>query len=120
MHPLFDNMTFDEIVQFTIDKYSMENGRDKLHTIYEKVMTNNKLSGLISTSRYRKLAPSSNDVLACLASTSYFMLRSNWTHVCAAILFFKRWNEEVNQSLLLLNDTELKLRAISCYTTYKL
>ena len=53
MHPLFDNMTFDEIVQFTIDKYSMENGRDKLHTIYEKVMTNNKLSGLISTSRYR-------------------------------------------------------------------
>ncbi len=113
-------MTFDQIVEFTINDYSLQNGRDKLIAVYEKVMTNNKLSGLISTSRLRKVAPSSKEVLACIGSTSYFIFRSNWTHVCAAVLFFMRWDEEVNQALSILDDEQLRQRVIACYETYQL
>ena len=65
MYSVFENMTFEEIVDFTIEKYSNENGRAKLHTLYEKVVTSNKLSGLISTSKYRMVAPTATDVISC-------------------------------------------------------
>lgn len=118
MYPIFNNMSFDEIVEFTIDEYSMNNGRDKLHTIYEKVMTNNKLSGLLSKSRFLKIAPSAKDVMTCICSTAYFMFRSNSTQICAAVLFLKRWNEEVNKELYLLDEEQLKKKAIACYSIY--
>ena len=120
MYNIFENMTFEEIVDFTIEKYSNENGRAKLHALYEKVATSNKLSGLIRQSRDKMIAPTATDIFSGLCTVPYFMFRSNWTQVCAAVLFLKKWDEEVNQSLYLLNPEQLKQRAVSCYATYKL
>jgi hypothetical protein len=120
MYSVFENMTFDEIVEFTIEKYINEEGRAKLHKVYEKVMTSDKLSGLLSTSKYRMIPPTATDVISCLCTMPFFMFRSNWTQVCAAVLFFKKWDEEVNQNLFLLDSEQLKQRAISCYSTYRI
>lgn len=120
MYKVFEEMTFDEIVNYTIEKYRNENGCEKLHTLYVKVTTSDKLSGLISKSKYRMIAPTVTDVLSCICTIPYFAFRSNWTHVCAAVLFFKRWDEEVNQLKFLLNSNQLKQRAVLCYATYKL
>lgn len=113
-------MTFEEIVDFTIEKYSNEKGKDKLHSVYEKTMTSSRLSSLISISKYKMLAPSATDVFSNLNVMPFFLLRSNWTQVCAAILFYKRWNEEVNNALYILNPEQLKQRAISCYNMYEI
>ena len=120
MYSVFENMTFEEIVDFTVEKFSNQNGRAKLHALYEKVMTSNKLSGLISVSKYKTVAPTATDVISCLCTIPYFMFRSNWTQVCAAVLFFKKWDEEVNQSLFILSPEQLKQRVVSCYETYKI
>lgn len=120
MYNIFEDMSFDEIVGFTVEKYINEKGRDKFLKLYQKVMTSNKLSGLISSSRFKAIPPSANDVMYCLNEIRYFIFSSNFTQVCAAVLFLKRWDEEVNQSLFLLTDAQLKQRAISCYATYNI
>ena len=120
MYDIFEDMTFDEIVDFTIEKYINEKGRGSLNKLFKKVMTSNKLSGLLSSSKFQAVAPSATDVMACINEIGYFIFSSNFTQVCAGVLFFKRWDEEVNQSLFLLTPEQLRLRAISCYATYKI
>lgn len=119
MYDSFQRMSFSEIVDFTIDKYAMEKGREKAHKLYTKVMTSNKLSGLIAKSRYMRVAPTSYDIMACIAETPFFLFKSNFANVCAAVMFLHRWNDEVNSTFELKTDDELKDMAIACYARYK-
>lgn len=44
-------MTFDEILEYVISSYIREFRERKFKTILDKIMTSNKISGLISTAK---------------------------------------------------------------------
>lgn len=115
----FESKSALDIVDYTISKYCNDQGEQKFKKVYEKVMTSNKLSGLISTSKYKNAPINSTLVLSAIAETPYFLFKSNWTHVCAAVLFFLRWNEEVNSIQFLLSPLELRHEIIMCFEHYK-
>lgn len=105
--------SYDEIFEFIIDSYIREFGERKFNSILNRVMTSNKISGMISTLKFNALPPGSKDFLYCLNSIPYFMFSSGQSQALAAILGLQRWNEEVNSHQYLLNEEGLKLRAIN-------
>ena len=44
--------TYETIIQMTIDEYIHNYGEAKFHKLIERISTSNKISGLISLSRY--------------------------------------------------------------------
>ena len=97
--------TYETIIQMTIDEYIHNYGEAKFHKLIERISTSNKISGLISLSRYK-------NILYTLSESRFFMFSNNYVLCRAALLTLQRWNEEVNSSYHLLNEKGLKERAI--------
>ena len=107
------SMDYIEILEYFTDSYIKEFGERKFRTILEKIMTSDKISGLISTVKYKGIPPGSKDFLYCLNEIPYFIFSRGQTQAIAALLALERWNEEVNSQQYLLTDEGLKLRAIN-------
>jgi hypothetical protein len=106
-------MNYDDIFQYVITSYIREFGERKFNTVLEKIMTSSKISGLISTAKFKGLPPGSKDFLYCLNEIPYFIFSTGQTQAVAALIGLQRWNEEVNSFQELLSDDDLKLRAIN-------
>ncbi len=107
------HMEYSEILEYVISAYIREFGDSKFKTVLDKVMTSNKISGLISTVKYKEVAPGSKDFLYCLNEIPYFIFSRGQTQALAALIALQRWNEEVNSQQFLLNDEGLRLRAVN-------
>lgn len=107
---------FNSFCNAYCEKYLRELGERKFKTVLDKVMTSNKISGLISTSRYQMWRPKPQTILACLHEIPYFMFARNDTLALAGILTLLRWNEEANQPPVMGSDGQLREMAISILT----
>lgn len=108
-----DHLDYEEIIEHVIDSYTKEFGERKFLKVYKKVMTSNKISGLIGKVKYKGLPPGSKDFLYCLNEIPFFMIASGQTQAVAALIALQRWNEEVNSYEYMLNDDGLRLRAVN-------
>ena len=106
-------MSYDEILEYVISAYIREFGERKFKTVLDKIMTSNKISGLISTAKYKGVPPGSKDYLYCLNEIPYFIFSRGQTQAIAALIALQRWNEEVNSQQYLLSDDGLRLRAVN-------
>jgi len=105
--------SYDEIIEYVLSAYIREFGERKFKTVLDKIMTSNKISGLISKARYSRVAPGSKDFLYCLNEIPYFIFSRGQTQAIAALIALQRWNEEVNSQQYLLLDDGLRLRAVN-------
>jgi len=106
-------MEYSEIFDYIISSYIREFGERKFKTVLDKVMTSNKISGLISTAKYKEVPPGSKDFLYCLNEIPYFIFSRGQTQAVAALIALQRWNEEVNSQQFLLSEEGLKLRVVN-------
>jgi len=105
-------MTYAEIVEYFLSTYVREFGERKFKTIVDKIMTSNKISGLISTAKYKGIPPGSNDILYSLNEIPYFIFSRGQTQALAGLIALQRWNEEVNSQYFLLSDEGISIRAL--------
>ena len=113
------NLEYYEIFEYYISQYVEEFGEKKLKEIFEKIMTSNKISGLISTSKFQQAPPSANDYLYSLNEIPYFLFCRGQTQGAAALLALQRWHLEVNSELFLISDLQLQLIAVKIIETSK-
>lgn len=106
-------MEYNKILEYVVTAYTKEFGERKFKTVLNKIITSNKISGLISTARYKGVVPGSMDFLYCLNEIPYFIFSRGQTQALAALIALERWNEEVNSEQFLLSEEELKLRAVN-------
>ncbi len=107
------SLDYDEILEYFVTAYIREFGERKFKTVLDKIMTSNKISGLISTAKYKGVAPGSKDFLYCLNEIPFFIFSRGQTQAVGALIALQRWNEEVNSQQFLLTDEGLKLRAVN-------
>lgn len=110
---MIENLGYEELIEFYATSYMREFGERKFRTVVEKVMTSNKISGLISTSRFKGVAPNHKDFLYCLNEIPYFIFSRGQTQALGALIALQRWNEEVNSQLRLRYENDLRLIALS-------
>lgn len=110
---IIQTLDYENILDYYISGYIREFGERKFKTVFDKIMTSNKISGLISTARYRRVAPGSKDYLYCINEIPYFIFCKGQTQAAAALIALHRWNEEVNSSQYLLNAEGLRIRAVN-------
>jgi hypothetical protein len=119
---LLENLNYEELLEFYINSYIKEFGERKFQVIFEKIMTSNKISGLISKSRYKRIAPNFKDYIYSLNEIPYFIFARGQTQALAALIALERWNNEVNSEMRLKYDNDLRLIAITiineCKVTY--
>lgn len=100
-----------------VDSYALtyikEFGERKAKAINEKVMTSNKISGLISKSKHERIPISARTYLYTLNSIPYFVFSRGQTQALAALLSLDRWHIEVNKDLKLLGPSQLLFLANS-------
>lgn len=106
-------MSYDEILEYVVSAYIREFGERKFKTVLDKIMTSNKISGLISTAKYKGVAPGSKDFLYSLNEIPYFIFSRGQTQAVAALIALQRWNEEVNSQEYLLSEDGLRIRAVN-------
>lgn len=106
-------MSYDEILEYVISAYIREFGERKFKTVLDKIMTSNKISGLISTAKYKGVPPGSKDILYSLNEIPYFIFSRGQTQALAALIALQRWNDEVNSQQYLLSEEGLRLRAVN-------
>ncbi len=106
-------MSYDEIFEYVLSEYIKKYGERRLKKVFEKVMTSNKISGMISTSNYRMISLGSKDFIYCLNEIPYFMFSSGQTQAVAALIALHRWNQEVNSHQHLISNDGLQLRAVN-------
>jgi len=106
-------MEYNEILEHVITAYTREFGERKFNTVLDKIMTSNKISGLISTAKYKGVPPGSKDFLYSLNEIPYFIFSRGQTQALAALIALQRWNEEVNSQQFLLTEEGLRLRAVN-------
>jgi hypothetical protein len=106
-------MDYKEILDYVISDYIREFGERKFKTVLDKVMTSNKISGLIKISKEQGVAPGSKDFLHCLNEIPYFIFSRGQTQALGALISLQKWNDEVNSQKLILTEEGLKLRAIN-------
>lgn len=105
---MIQDMSYEEILVFYFNRYKQESGEEKFNKIFERVQTSNKISGLLSKSRFHNVYFTSKTIMLCVLDIPYFTFSSSKTKALAALLALKRWNDEVKSSLLLLEDNDLK------------
>jgi ATP-dependent Lon protease len=110
---LISLMCYDEILEYIIVAYTREFGERKFKTVLDKIMTSNKISGLISTLKNKGVPPGSKDFLYCLNEIPYFIFSRGQTQAVAALIALQRWNQEVNSKQYLLSEDGLRLRAVN-------
>ena len=74
-----EEMEYTEIFKYVTSEYIREFGEIKFKTILIKIMTSNKISGLISKARYSGLPPGSKDYIYCVNTITYFFFFA-WTN----------------------------------------
>ena len=108
-----NQMSYNDIFNYVVTSYIREFGERKFNTVFEKIMTSNKISGLISTAKFKGLPPGSKDFLYTLNEIPYFIFATGQTQAVAALIGLQRWHKEVNSFQDLLSEEDLKLRAIN-------
>lgn len=106
-----DFLSYDQIVLVYTGTYARIYGQAKATSVFEKVVTSNKISGLISRSKFSRRAITPLDILHTLNSIPYFMFAKPETLSYAGLMVMARWKKEVNEDLFLLDDFELKTDA---------
>lgn len=107
-----DYLGYEDIIKHILNSYLKEFGERKFKTVFDKVLTSNKISGLISTLKFREVAPDANSFIYCINEIPYFIFASGQTQAFAAIIALQRWNDEVNSRQFLLSNEELKSCAV--------
>ncbi|MBQ9254060.1 MAG: hypothetical protein IJ180_04705 [Bacteroidales bacterium] len=118
---LMDNVisvSFEEIYTQICEKYKYLNGVNKFNSIYYKVMSSKKLTNLIMESKTYRLSLDYKIVLSAMNETAFFMFKKNKTQFVGLVIFYKRWNDEVNKSLKLASDEYLREQCRRCYNGY--
>lgn len=106
-----DFLSYDQIVLVYAGTYAKVYGQAKATSVFERVLTSNKISGLISRSKFSRNAITPLDILHTLNSIPYFMFAKPETLSYAGLMVMARWKKEVNEDLYLLDDFELKTDA---------
>lgn len=114
-----NSLSYEELLDLSFNYYIREHGEIKLRKIFQKIMTSNKVSGLISKARYMNIVPGSKDYLACLNEIPYFLFSKPVTIAVGALFALQRWNTEVNSQSFLLDDYGLHQRAMGILHTSK-
>ncbi|MCL2858808.1 MAG: hypothetical protein FWF42_03860 [Streptococcaceae bacterium] len=109
----YKTMDYSEILQFMMESHIKHYGEREFKKILDKVMTSNKISGLISTLKYKGIPPGSQDFLYCLNEIPYFLFSQRQKVAIGALIALQRWNEEVNSQQFLLSEEGLRLRAVN-------
>lgn len=104
-------LSYDQIVLVYTGTYAKIYGQAKVTSVFERVVTSNKISGLISRSKFSRRAITPLDILHTLNSIPYFMFAKPETLSYAGLMVMARWKKEVNEDLFLLDDFELKTDA---------
>jgi hypothetical protein len=107
---------FNSLCDAYCNAYIREFGERKFKTVLDKVMTSDKISGLISTSRYRMATPGAKTFLACINEINYFIFSRNETQALAGLLAVSRWNLEANQFPAFVSDEQLYEMAVFILT----
>ena len=58
-----DYLGYEDIIKHILNSYLKEFGERKFKTVFDKVLTSNKISGLISTLKFREVAPDANSFI---------------------------------------------------------
>ena len=114
-----ESKTYEEIMESFMVYYRNKYGQEKIKTIYEKVMTSDKISGLISKARFRGFPPGSQDYVLVVSSIPYFMFASSQTLAMASLFSLSKWDGEANANNEYLNDSGMKLRAMNIINELK-
>jgi hypothetical protein len=109
---MLDRLTYEEIQILFTKTYVNDLGEAKYIKIAEKILTSNKMSNLLSRSRYQNIAVAPKDLLHTINSIPYFMFTSNRNQALAGLLALQRWNNDVNIGFTLANEETLKRMAI--------
>lgn len=109
---MLETLSYNEILRFFVALYTKDLGEEKFVKITEKILTSNKVSGLISTSKYHQTPITARDILYTINGILFFTFSSNRTQAMAALMTLERWNQEVNSQLHLANHNTLKSIAI--------
>ena len=108
----FSALDYSEILDKCFEIYQRDFGANKFSKVFQKVVTSDKLNGMIGEAQGRMVPPGTEDILARLNTIPYFMFSRNETQAIAALLVLQRWHEMVNVHQNLLNEEGLKLRAM--------
>ena len=117
---LFDEKSLEEVVDKIVQNYLQNNGALKFNKLVKKVLTNDKLCGLLSRSRYQCSPIPAKTLLSCMNSSLDFMFISTNAQMCAATLFYARWNEEVNKELEICSERWIVNEIRACYQIFNL
>jgi hypothetical protein len=109
---MLERLSYEQIQTLFTETYIKDLGETKFIKIAEKVLTSNKISGLISRSTYQNTQVTSKDILYTINSILYFTFTSNRNQALAGLLTLQRWNNEVNSDYILATGERLKLTAI--------
>lgn len=98
--------------------YCLTHGRNDVEKTLKAIVHSSKIDGIIEESRRRGIAPTHTDFLSTICSMLKFMFSSNDTQILAAIDAALRWDIEVNHSLHLVSQEELKQEMIKVFRKY--
>lgn len=112
--------SINEVIAVICHEYISQKGTRKLNKLINKVIINNKLSGLISRSRYYRFKITARELLSHMNESIDFIFISNYSQACAAALFYARWNEEVNNELHLCSEQWIINEIHACYQYYNI
>jgi len=107
-----DSLGFDEIIDYAISSFKREFGERKFNTVHNKITTSKKVTALIEATKIRGVPPGAYDFLHCVNEMPYFIFSRGQTQAVGALLALQKWNLEVNILNHMLNEEELRLRAI--------
>lgn len=112
------SMSFDDIYNAIIDKYKYVNGINKFNSLYYKIFSSKKLTRLIMESKFYKLSLDYKTVLEVINSVGFFMVKNNKTQFVGLVIFYKRWNNEVNKDANIASDEYIRVQCRQCYNNY--
>jgi hypothetical protein len=102
---------YKNVVDSYAIRYAGAFGQDKALAVNKRIMTSNKISGLIARSRHHGYSPSHLDYLHTINTIPYFIFSRGQTQALAALLALDRWHVEVNMQLNLLSPDSMLTRA---------
>ncbi len=112
------SMSFDEIYNAIIEKYKHVNGINKFNSLYYKIFSSKKLTRLIMESKFYKLSLDYKTVLEIINSIGFFMVKNNRTQFVGLVVFYKRWNDEVNKDANIASDEYIRAQCRQCFKNY--
>lgn len=81
-------------------------------------MFSNKLTRLINESRVHRVSIPWDVALSAINGIPSFIFKSNKTQFVALMMFYKKWNDEVNKNLDIASDEWIREQCRQCYDRY--